>query len=163
MGQVTEIDGKLINEGEFNEKAQAWAIKLKRNFKSNIKSGAKNSRGILEKSITSSLSKRQGVLNRISFGFYRYGVFVAYGVGRGYIHTSAGVVRGRRTEQYHKKHRQDKSMFVAYGSGAVKREPIDFFNSELDKNIDELADLITEYYGDKYILADNALARLKIQ
>ena len=99
----------------------------------------------------------------IGFKFPRYGVFVHYGVGRGWVRSGGAVVRGSKvkkgSELWHqlKKRgysRQDLSSYVVPGKGGKSREPVDWFDSVLKAHIEELADVATDYYG------DNALEQL---
>lgn len=163
--QFTEIDGKVINDSEFNSRAKGWSVVLSRKMKQNISDGAKSaqSKGKLKESINSRYNLQQGVIYRIGFGFFRYGVFRAYGVGKGYINTPYGIIRGHRTVEYYKKNRKNKNLFVAYGYGGIKRKPLDWFDSEIKDNIDALADIVAEYYGDKYVVDKKVLNQLTIK
>jgi hypothetical protein len=163
--QLTEINGTVVNESEFNSRAKGWSVKLSRNMRQNIASGANSSqsKGKLRESIKSNYSFQQKVIYRVGFGFERYGIFRAYGVGKGYIHSPYGVIRGRRTAEYYKKSRKNKSQFVAYGKGGMNRSPLDWFDSEIKDNIDGLADIVAEFYGDSYVVNNNVLNQLTIK
>lgn len=151
---LTEIDGRVVNESEFNQKARGWGLMIKSRMRQNIANGAnsKQSSGKLKESIKCSFGSQHSVLNRIGFQFERYGVFRAYGVGRGYVNSPYGLIRGYRTAYYYKKHRKNKSQFVAYGTGGINRTPLDWFDTEIVDNIDKLADIVAEFYGDKLLV-----------
>ncbi len=163
--QTIELDGKIINEGEFNQRTMQWTMDVRSIFKANIKGkmSAKQT-GELLSSVKSRISKSGGMLNRIGFDFHRYGVFMAYGVGRGYVHTPGGVIRGMRSDAHRKsKGREGKGQFSLYGSGPLRRKPVDWFDSELPENVEKLADLIMEYYGDMYLINKDTVTRLSIE
>ncbi len=87
-----------------------------------------------------------GQIDSVSYSFERHGVFVHKGVGRGYIVVGNTVVRGRRPGNALKKlakanGREAQSVIL---SGPVRRQPVDWFNIIIDKNVPELADKIAE-------------------
>jgi hypothetical protein len=162
--QKTTIDGVVIDDAKFLLRSARWASNSKNIFKSNINSmmSAKQT-GVLAASVSSSLKRKGGMIERASFGFHQYGIDMAYGVGKGYIHMPFGVVRGARTDRHRKtKGKKDKGIFTMVGGGAINRKPIDWFDSELPAIVETFADLISEYYGDKYLINNDAVNRLKI-
>ncbi|MFZ4412920.1 MAG: hypothetical protein ACOYOV_07540 [Bacteroidales bacterium] len=160
------INGRTVSLTEFNTLTAAWAVKVKRFFAQNIKTEmSKEQSGKLLRSLTYYLKKSDGKINTVAFGFERYGVFQHYGVGRGYIHTPAGVIRGRRPGKKEKLYAKAKNRsmdFVAYGSGSIKRTPIDWFDGTVVNNISELADLVQEFFGDQCLLDQKSVAKMKI-
>jgi len=162
---LTEINGKVVNESDFNREAKAWNYRISRRMRENVVTGANSaqSKGKLRDSIKPNFSIRQNVIHRVGFGFERYGIFRAYGVGKGYIHTTYGLVRGHRTAEYYKKSRKNKSQFVLYGRGGINRTPLDWFDSEITDNIDQLADIVAEFYGDSFVVNTNVLNQLTIK
>lgn len=132
---------------KFNDDVKKWTVSTRRKIRSNIKSNTKDDskewKGRktkkLAQSLTYGLRKRNGETERIRFSFERHGVFLHYGVGRGYVRNGDTVTRGIRAEK--------KDFIVKNGS--IKRKPIDWFDSELDKNISSLADIAVEYHGDE--------------
>jgi len=81
--------------------------------------------GALQKSIKSRLRFQSGVVDRISYQFAKYGIFVKLGVGRGWG------IKGR-TSKNSKKARVAK----------------DWLNPVLDKSVHDLADKVAEKYAD---------------
>ncbi|MFZ4411992.1 MAG: hypothetical protein ACOYOV_02830 [Bacteroidales bacterium] len=162
--QYTTIDGVIINDAEFQTRAARWANYSRTRFMNNIKNkmSAKQS-GVLLKSVKYSFLKRGGMIERASFSFHQYGIDMAYGVGKGYIHTSFGVVRGMRTDRHRKtKGKKDKGLFSLVGGSAINRKAVDWFDAELPSMVSKFADLISEYYGDKFLINEDTVTRLKI-
>ncbi len=105
---------------------------------------------------------------KVKFGFDRYGVFRAYGVGRGWVRVNGVLVRGFRarsdreirTKAYNtftaELTRKGYSMreintykFVSREAGTNKvRTPLDWLDGHINARINELADHVQEYYGD---------------
>jgi hypothetical protein len=75
-------------------------------------------------------SKQQGLINKIAFRFPRHMVFVHNGVGKG---------------------------VPADFSGITSRKPKEWFNPIMDKNVEDLADIVASNQAD--IIADNLLIR----
>ena len=107
-------------------------------------------------------------INRIACKFKQYGVFVIYGLGRGYTRINGVVVKGYNL--YNRKKRKwrngdIKSALVKKGYSyseikkqkyqtgvgvfTVLRKPVDFIDGAINQHITELADISGEYYGDK--------------
>lgn len=96
----------------------------------------------LRESVNSRVRYKFGVTDGCSFRFERHGVFVHYGVGRGYQMQGGMVVRTAKTP-----------------STGNDRQPVDWFNAIIDANTPELANQIAQINGD---LVVNSL-RLKIK
>lgn len=144
---------------KFNDDVKKWTVSTGRKIRTNIKSntrgkGKDKARGAysviatretkpeekkLAQSVSYGLRKRNGETERIRFSFERHGVFLHYGVGRGYIKNGDTVVRGVRS---------GKKEFIVK-DGSINRKPVDWFDSELDKNMASLADIAVEYHGDE--------------
>ena len=117
--------------------------------------------GTLEKKLKVSVKESRRDSNHyIGFNFRSYGVFVAYGVGRGWTRQGESVVRGSRVKKgsdlekqlrskgYSKK---DISSYVVAGKrkgSRYERKPVDWFDSVLLSHMEELATIAQEYYGD---------------
>ena len=160
---VTEIEGQEINKRIFELEATDWAKIVNNEFKSNIKSMMPNESGSLARSVKNkNLMNKEDLIENVSFEFYRSGIFQAYGVGKGYIHTEMGVVRGHKTKNSKAKHSKNTTAFVPsnFLSKGIKRKPVDWFDTVVESKIGGLADLVTEYFGDKYVLAAAAGTRI---
>jgi len=143
---------RLISTDDYNQKVKGWSITTKRRVASNAPSVS----GALRKSITQRVSLFYGEANRITFNFERHGVYIHYGVGRGYIRVGGQLIAGRRLtnpEQQRMLKRGDSKrdinkMRIVYGNHAG-RTPNDWFDVEIKLGFNDLADISQEYYGDK--------------
>lgn len=90
----------------------------------------------------------------VGFNFKRYGVFVAYGVGSGWVRQGGTVVRTAQGPQKPAK----------YHPGYVLvRRPLDWFDSSLDAHINRISLLAANYYGDQAVQTTiDAMRRAKI-
>jgi len=147
----TEIEGKVINANELYKQAQIWAAKVRNRAKINTlaftkgksgkytygskeKKGKRLSKwhkhGEVEPKISQNLSfkvkEAAGVTEKIAFQFPRHGVFRAYGVGNGQPITG---VTAKKT--------------------FIKRSPNDWIDEPINKNMNKLADIAAEFYGDR--------------
>ena len=131
---------QLISPEQFNQQVKGWTVKTRRRFAANApvgtgKSSSKRESKKLAASIESSTKKYGEVIGKIRFGFEKHGVYVHYGVGRGYIRQGNAVVRGSRNQQ-------------PVRSPGFNRRPKDWFDVEIKRGIRELADITQQYYGD---------------
>lgn len=156
----------LIDKDEFNAKVQRWSSQVQLTAKSNLQIKTHGD-GDLEDSVSSDLGDTQKyAVNRIAFSFKRYGVFVHYGVGNGYIRQGGMVVRGYRVMQGTKVRKKMTPLYrtlwkkgysrkeiskykVIVRETFSKRIPLDWFDSVVERSISGLADLTGEYYGDR--------------
>ncbi|MDH6355486.1 hypothetical protein M2132_001829 [Dysgonomonas sp. PH5-45] len=160
----------LMTEEQFNASVRKWAIPIRNKMVMNAQNKTKGKgKGTsysniktqtlevpLSGSIRSSVLKKYGTASRVRFSFARQGVYIHYGVGRGYIRSGNGVTRGSKN---------DKSVKT---SGPINRKPVDWFDVEIKNGINALADIVQEYYGDdtmREILEqyDKALIEKKIK
>ncbi len=131
----------LLSVDEFNRKVKSWTLRTRSRFKSNApvgtgKDSTTRAAKKLSMSIHSRTKSKQGPIYKIGFQFERHGVFVHYGVGRGYIRQGGAVVRGS-----HKNEKVDRTT-------GFKRRPNDWFDVEVRRGMKELADITQQYYGD---------------
>jgi len=88
----------------FNIYVKGWANKTRRGMIENIRDKmnhkAKDSKNRktpkLARSISVRFKKSYGAISIISFSFARHGLFISYGLGRGYVREGNKVKRGRR-------------------------------------------------------------------
>lgn len=129
---------KNISAEDFNGRVSEWGEKVKRRSLGTLVAETSVYSGSLHKRLASAVRKGSddGVAQSVAFKFLRYGVFVAYGVGNGYIHRSGTVVRGSRIPGRN------------VTAGSIRRRPVDWLDTNIDKNLNELADIAGDYYGD---------------
>ena len=143
---------RLVTAPEFKKNVDAWMdsiIGISSNILQLRTRGTDELSRSLEKRMRYAEGGTEDEINRIAFKFKQYGVFVHYGVGRGYTRINGVVVKGYNTQ---------------VGNFTVLRKPVDFIDGVINRRITELADISGEYYGDKAfkkILKD--FDKLKIQ
>ncbi len=159
---VTEIEGQDVNMRVFELESMGWANQVKDEFRSNIKSMMPHESGELSRSVKPKLILKEENVQNVSFEFYRSGIFQAYGVGKGYIHTEMGVMRGHKSKNSKAKHSKNATSFAPsnVSSKGIMRKPVDWFDSIVENKIGSLADLVSVYFGDKYVLAAAAGTRI---
>lgn len=146
---MADSDPNYTTVDKFNEDVKSWTVSTRRKIRSNVKSNTKGDskdwKGRKTKKLAQSISyglrKRNGETYRIRFSFERHGVFLHYGVGRGYVKSGTGVSRGVR---------DGKKTYLAKNA-RIHRNPIDWFDKELDNNMNSLADIAVEYHGDEVL------------
>ena len=149
-------DSNMMTEAEFRSKLKEWGTEIRPLMRSNL-SG--RGTGALAKSIKIRVKESNKTeTHYVGFNFKHYGVFVAYGVGRGWTRVNGSVVRGSRVKKGSAaeillKHRgYSKKDIKAYRltpyNAGKGRKPLDWFDSVLTNSIDSLGDIAAEYYGD---------------
>lgn len=145
-----------MTKEEFEGVIREWAKDARSEMRGILRSKT-HGKGELQKISVSVREDRKTTTHYAGFGILRYGVYVAYGVGRGWIRQNGSVVRGSRVkkgsdlEAQLKKRGYTKKEIRKYavGGGSGKgRKPVDWFDSVLIKNIGLLADAAADYYGD---------------
>ncbi len=141
---------KLITVEEFNRKVRSWTSQTQRKFEINapVSEGKFNPNRTTPRLVVSieSSTKKYGIeIGKIRFGFERHGVFVHYGVGRGYIRQGNTVIRGSKKNE-------------RVRSTGFHRKPNDWFDVEIKRGFNELSNTVQEYYGDKAM--ENLLSAL---
>ena len=129
---------KNISAEDFNGRVSEWGEKVKRRSLGTLVAETSVYSGSLRKRLASAVRKGRddGVAQSVAFKFLRYGVFVAYGVGNGYIRQGGAVVRGSRSPGRNVK------------AGPVRRRPVDWLDNNIEKNLNDLTDIAGDYYGD---------------
>ncbi len=152
----------LTDKDEFNRQVAAWADMVRSKSVEHLAIHT-HGEGDLQKSFRTDLGNTaRYAVNRIAFGFKRHGVFLHYGVGRGYVRQNGRVVRGQKVVQRNYTHliAKDKwkagyrmseirKMKITFSESGIRRKPLDWFDREIEQNIDRLADMAGEYYGDR--------------
>lgn len=152
---------KLMTAEEFNRRVKRWGANVRAESHGALTSMTRTYSGRLRSRLKDvvSLRKDDGVAQWVGFRFERYGVFVSYGVGRGWIRQGQTVVRAQRlrkgTEMYsHLRNKGYSKKELAQYSIPInrdgkKREPKDWLDPMIDRHLNELADIAGEYYGDE--------------
>ncbi len=161
----------LMTEQEFNAKVAEWTTGIRMRAANNLsalpKGGGKDWKGRtlpkLKRSLKQRFKEDAGIVNRISFLFSKQGIYLHYGVGRGYIRSGNSVVRGRRHTEleigelrkrgYSNKDLKNKKVVYKDATGNVMRKPLDWIDVEIKVGIKILANIAQEFYGDKAMKA----------
>lgn len=163
---------KLMTAQQFNQLTYKWSQRIKLLARGTLATGTHSS-GNLSKYLTAftDRDKKNKQTYKVKFYLDRYGVFRAYGAGRGYIVINGKIMRGHRivsTREISQRliGKNDVAqgyLAKGYTLGEVKRlkvyddndtmpiarTPLDWIDKHIDDNIEELAGLVQEYYGDK--------------
>ncbi|MCD4681138.1 MAG: hypothetical protein K8S00_12205 [Bacteroidales bacterium] len=132
---------------KLNQDVKAWSARTKAEIRSRIASLSQKGKGELVKSLRVKYRKYYGMVDRITFTFDRHGVFLHYGVGRGYKREGGKVIR--------------KIEKLPEGlSPKVMRKPKDWLNPTLDSRFDSLTDLVQKYYADTALVEASTLKSL---
>lgn len=138
MSKFDSSNASIMSANEFNQRVKDWGETVRSRSldtlvaETNVYSGELRSR---LKSATNT-ARDDGLAHAVAFKFLRYGVFVAYGVGNGYIRQGGRVVRGS-----HDPNRNVKP-------GPIRRRPVDWLDCNIEQQIQGLADIAADYYGD---------------
>lgn len=152
-------DDRLMTRDEFNAKVSAWSLKVQQESLAILVAETKSYSGNLRSKLRNLVgyAADSGEAQTISFKFMRYGVFVDYGVGRGYTVQGGVVVRGKKIQAnsvaavllnsrgYSKKELQH----FTPRSGDINRHAVNWLDINIKNDIDNLADIAGEYFGDK--------------
>lgn len=153
---------------EFNQAITKWALKVRAQSRSSLKQTRAS--GKLAINIAQFVDKESPdkPAYKIKFNFLRYGVFRAYGAGRGYVIVNGVPVRGYRvrSEREIKKRifgGEAKEMLengyrpreinvakkVYKDKRKIRRTSLDWIDRHIRAGVDELADAVQEFYGDE--------------
>lgn len=160
---------KLITVQEFNLQVAKWSMKVRGAARSTLTSQTHGS-GVLATRLArfvDSMGTDQPAY-KVKFHFEKYGVYRAYGAGRGYVCINGVLTRGFRARSdreiklgkwglraYHLKKKGytttqiNKAKWKAEGGKTGKeRQPLDWIDQHINSSIDVLASAVQEYYGD---------------
>lgn len=168
---------------EFNLQVNKWSLQILSSARNTLRQT--HGSGRLSRKLARYVNKdyQGGPANRIRFQFDRYGVFRAYGAGRGYVVQNGQILRGQRVrslrEIRNRVWNREASRMLEKGfttreinmakwyddgkGGFVRRSPLDWIDVHIQGGLERLADVCQTYYGDealKQVLLD--LDRLKI-
>ena len=164
----------LMTADDFNRRMEEWGDKVVGQAKvvinSNTHSGAPRFKdNTKNKKLVDTLKSNvrlgdDGIAKWIGFSFIKSGVWLAYGVGRGWVMQNGTLVQGSRVKQGDNMYQQLKKKgytnrdigkyVVRNGSRtkSVARNPIDWLDSVIEDNIQEVADINGDFFGDIAIL-----------
>ncbi len=142
----------LMTDEEFLRQAKAWADAVRRQAKANAAAFPKGKKeathtyikgryagkteGRLKDKVGYVLRKRYGDLESVSFKIPVHGIFREYGVGNGQPRNGTATKSGK----------------AASGHVYIKRSMSDWIHNPIDRGIENFADLVADYYGDKVLL-----------
>ena len=167
-----------MTAAEFNAQVRKWADEIKSMAQQALATGTHGT-GRLRDEMAAFVDKATHltasmendgveVAYKVKFGFDRYGVFRAYGVGRGWVRVNGVLVRGFRARSESEIRNKTYNVFTTElsrqgytmrdintfkflsqekGTGKV-RTPLDWLDQHINRRINELADYMQEYYGD---------------
>ena len=146
-----------MTKAQFEDHLRAWGNMVRDEIRSKLSSDTHGS-GTLQKKIK--VKVRENVKESshwVGFNFPLHGVFLHYGVGRGWVRSGGAVVRGSRvkkdSELWHQLKKRGYSRteirgYIVSGKGGKQRKPLDWHDGVLRAHVEELADVATEYYGE---------------
>lgn len=146
----------LMTVDKFNNAVKVWAGTSRRQMVQNIRSSGK-AKGILSRSVTQKVLLSYGIANVARFRFAKHGVYLHYGVGRSHVRKGGSVKRDTTIPAEFKY--RDK--VFKYTTERIKtrmsrqkyyksrnRKSLDWFDVVIRNNINLLADVTQEFYGD---------------
>lgn len=164
-----DSEEKFMTVVDFNDKVRDWGKVIVRNAKMTLMQ-TKGS-GKLADELNTFFDQLSTVepFYKVKFSFLRYGVFRAYGAGRGYVIINGVPVRGYRVRSYKE---IDKKFYGTEASEMLKRgysrtdvnkakkvslndlrrvarTPLDWLDGHITANIGNLADTAQQFYGDE--------------
>ena len=157
---ITE-EKSLMTSEKFNRGVENWTWKV-RNTSVNILQRT-HATGRLRRELQSRwLKDREGgpAYVGLGFRFARYGAYREYGAGRGYIVKNGIIMKGHSAWSDKKKRQELRSLRVSEYRirrmstvdehyAVIRRSPLPWLDPPIVDNIESLADLSGEYYGDQ--------------
>lgn len=168
----------LINAAEFNAQVRRWASEIKVMAQASLATGTHGTGRLRDRFAAFVDTTRhtdpkvdgqgEAPAYKVKFGFDRYGVFRAYGVGRGWVRVGGALVRGFRARSESEIRNKTWNIYTTElrrqglsnreintfkfldkdrNTGRV-RTPLDWLDQHINRRINELADHVQEFYGD---------------
>lgn len=157
----------LMTDQEFDAYLRNWAMRVQMSAVFNLLANT-HSTGHLAANLKEYVDKmRNGLGRHIAFRFPQYGVFRAYGAGRGWVVIGGKPVKGYRVLSVReiKEHKTNalaqgllkkgwklsevKRAKIADTKVEARRQALDWIDGEVKKRQDELADHAVAFFGDK--------------
>lgn len=132
---------------QFNSDVQAWAIHATSLLRNNVRMLVRRDIDLSE-SIHPNIyydKKYAKEANRIGFGFLREGIYIHKGAGRG----QGGYQGSKWTDKYGSLKKTNPNSLGKMGRG--KRQPIEWFNPVIEKELEVLSKIVAEYSADLQI------------
>ena len=165
-----------MTAAEFNAQVRHWADEVKAMASASLAAGTHGTGRLRERfeafvDTTTHLGdcqQEEAAAYKVKFGFDRYGVFRAYGVGRGWVRVGGVLTRGFRARSESEIRNKTWNIYTTElirkgvsmreinsykfldkekGTGKV-RTSLDWLDQHINHRINELADYVQEYYGD---------------
>ena len=151
---------RLMTDEEFLAKLQEWVRKTRAEAVQLVTSGTKSGAKGLSANVTSEAwVTKKGKTQRMTAGaamrFPRYGVFVHYGVGRGWARHGGQVVRMQRIHKGDKLYyeylkrgyskRDISKTGIPLDEGGKGRKPVDWLDKAVRDNFPEIAEAALEW------------------
>lgn len=156
---------KLLTVVEFNNRVSDWATKV-RLSSLRILQKTKASGKLSEELKSRFLRDKEGgqAFLGVGFRFWKYGAYREYGAGRGYIVKDGVIMKGhsawKNLAQREKLRRQGYSEYrirrmrtIEEHYAEIRRFPLPWLDPPIHRNIEELADISAEFYGDEALRA----------
>ena len=168
----------LITAAEFNAQVRRWASEIKVMAQASLATGTHGTGQLRDRFAAFVDTTRhtdpkvdgqgEAPAYKVKFGFDRYGVFRAYGVGRGWVRVGGVLVRGFRARSESEIRNKTWNIYTTElrrqglsnreintfkfldkdrNTGRV-RTPLDWLDQHINRRINELADHVQEFYGD---------------
>lgn len=181
---MTQEEKNLMTVDEFTAITHKWARLIEQSARRKLMTDTHSSGNLARelRSFVDQLSRKDPPY-KVKFGFERYGVFRAYGAGRGYVVVNGQIVKGTRVRsirdiklkrwntiatqmmlQGYKTADVNKAkLWASNDSSIIARTPLDWIDQYISQNIDEFANAVQEFYGDEALqqIANN-ISKTKI-
>lgn len=153
---------------EFNLQVNKWSLQIALAAKATLRDKTHGT-GRLANHVSIFVDKASGdsPAYKVKFQFDRYGVFRAYGAGRGYVVKDGVIMRGHRVRSVrdiqmkrysllaqrmlkvgYTRREVDSAKIYYDGNRPIMRTKLDWIDVHIEGNIERIADLCQEYYGD---------------
>lgn len=149
---------KLLTTQEFNKSVREWADTVIYNIRRDRRKNESSGNLMMSLERKEYIQKRDKTIHGIAFRFERYGVFLHYGVGRGYIRENGVLKRGARLDQNkwmvskmrQKGYRESeiKKMKITYDKMGLNRSPENWIDWFIRSHMKDLAEISGEYFAD---------------
>ncbi|WP_195334105.1 hypothetical protein [Bacteroides salyersiae] len=158
----------LMTVEEFNQAVRGWTLRVKSLTKQTLDSNTKATGHLSNYPTYLDRENYDSPYYKIKFHFERYGVFRAYGAGRGYVIVNGVPVRGYRVrsdsdikkrlfggeakemlENGYRTREINVAKKIAGNQNVIRRTPLNWFDKHINQNIKYLADVAQGFYGDE--------------